>query len=190
MSDSFPVPDLQSPPASNLAVQEATSGSVPASAEQFLRLYLLSTPVLLPVNQMTEVLTIPAGQIIPISHMPAWVMGVYNWRGEVLWMVDFGHLCGLAPWYEQRVISAHAAVVLQVRLSVNSDSKTSAKSKTLGLVINQIGEMEWCEPHQIQPLSISAPTPEIAKFLRGYWWNGNDDMLAVLNGEAIAEVMP
>ncbi|MBI4781136.1 MAG: chemotaxis protein CheW [Oscillatoriophycideae cyanobacterium NC_groundwater_1537_Pr4_S-0.65um_50_18] len=199
MSDSLSIPELQSLPASNLAIPSAAPDSIPADTEQFLRLHLLNTPVLLSVVQMAEVLTIPIGQIIPISHMPAWVMGVHNWRGEVLWMVDLGHLCGLSPWYEQPSVSAHAAVVLQVRDPKSSDAITSAaststpasaKKQTLGMVVSQVGEMEWCDPHQIQSLALSSATPEIAQFLRGYWWNVNGDMLAVLDGEAIAQAMP
>ncbi len=66
--------------------------------EQFLRFHLVpDTTLMLSITQLTEVLTIPVGQIIPIPHMPAWVMGVYNWRGEILWMVDLGQLVGLTP---------------------------------------------------------------------------------------------
>ena len=200
MSDALPMTDLYSSPA--LAGETGTKSiptSIPINAEQFLRLHLLNTPVLLSVGQMTEVLTVPIGQIVPIAHMPAWVMGVHNWRGEVLWMVDLCHLCGLAPWYEQRLVAAHAAVVLQIRIPTSRPSasrpsasrpSTSAKSRTLGLAVSQIGEMEWCDPQQIQALSLSAATSEITQFLRGYWWNLSGDMLAVLDGEAIAEAMP
>ncbi|MBW4657814.1 MAG: chemotaxis protein CheW [Drouetiella hepatica Uher 2000/2452] len=192
MSDSSATDFYLSPTAAEIETGiEPTPASIPANTEQFLRLRLLNTPVLLSVGQMTEVLTVPIGQIVPIAHMPTWVMGVYNWRGEVLWMVDLCHLCGLAPWYEQQAVSAHAAVVLQIRLPASPASRSaSAKSRTLGLVVSQIGEMEWCDPHQIQALSLSAATPEITQFLRGYWWNLSDDMLAVLDGEAIAEAMP
>ncbi len=196
MSDALPVTDLYSSPALT-GIETGTKSiptSIPINAEQFLRLHLLNTPVLLSVGQMTEVLTVPIGQIVPIAHMPAWVMGVHNWRGEVLWMVDLCHLCGLAPWYEQRPVAAHAAVVLQTRIPTSKPSASrpsaSAKSRTLGLAVSQIGEMEWCDPQQIQALSLSAVAPEITQFLRGYWWNLSGDMLAVLDGEAIAEAMP
>ncbi|GBF83604.1 chemotaxis signal transduction protein [Aphanothece sacrum FPU3] len=67
-----------------------------SSLEQFLRFDLVpDTTLMLPVAQLTEVLTVPLGQIVPIPHMPPWVMGIYNWRGEILWMVDLGHLLGL-----------------------------------------------------------------------------------------------
>lgn len=193
MSDALSIPDSQL-----LSLQELASAPSSAS-EQFLRLHLPEMTVLLPVQHLTEVLTIPIGQIVPIPHMPAWVMGVYNWRGEVLWMVDLGHLCGLIPWYQQPTsISTHSAVVLQVRepqiheqqIREQRATSTSVKSQTLGLVVSQIEDMEWCDPDVIQSLPLATLTPEIAPFLRGYWWKSNDDMLAVLDGQAILEAMP
>lgn len=82
------------------SVEKQLIGSLPASrtSEQFLRFHLLpDTTVLLPIQQLTEVLTIPRSQIVPIFQMPTWVMGAYNWRGEVLWIVDLGYLVGLTP---------------------------------------------------------------------------------------------
>jgi positive phototaxis protein PixI len=185
MSD-LPATDSQVLPAlvSDLAAQ---ASQVSSTDEQFLRLQLVDSTVLLPVTQLTEVLTVPMGQIVPISHMPPWVMGVHNWRGEVLWMIDLGHLCGLTPWYEQMSVSSYSAVVLQIR---TPQKTASSKSQTLGLVVSQIGEMEWCNPSVIQPLPTTTMTPEIAPFLRGYWWNSDNDMLAVLDGVAIFEAMP
>ncbi|NJO79827.1 MAG: hypothetical protein HC827_15820 [Cyanobacteria bacterium RM1_2_2] len=80
---------------------------------EFLRLRLTpQVPVLLPIQQLTEVLNVPEYQIMPIPDLPAWVMGVHNWRGEILWMIDSGHLCGLDPWYQQPMSrSVHSAVV-------------------------------------------------------------------------------
>jgi len=158
--------------------------------DQFLRLHLVpDTPVLLPLQQLTEVLSIPAAQIVPIPHMPAWVMGAYNWRGEILWMVDLGHLCGLTPWYAQSTNhSVHSAVVMRIQDERTPASK--AKTQMLGLVVNRIEEVEWCDPSVIQQLPPSMVRFELAPFLRGYWWKSNDDMLAVLSGEAIIAAMP
>lgn len=166
--------------------------SLPSSnkAEQFLRLHLIpDTTALLPIQQLTEVLTIPIGQIVPIAHIPSWVMGVYNWRGEILWMVDLGHRIGLPPWYEQKSgISTHTAVVL----NISSDHRTSTniKSQMLGLVVNRVEDIEWCNPNSIQSPPAAAVTPEIAPFLRGYWLKSTGEMLTLLDGKAIMSGMP
>jgi len=170
--------------------QQMTNNKQQITKEQFLRLHLaLNTTALLPLQQLTEVLTIPIGQIVPIPHMKPWVMGVYNWRGEVLWMVDLGHLVGLTPWYQKTSsASTHKAVVLRVNRA--STSSTKEKSQMLGLVVKQIEDIEWCNPDAIQSPPSSTVTAELVPFLRGYWLKTNGDILTVLDGQAIMRAMP
>lgn len=175
---------------SSLQIQPRSAISLASYTEQFLRFHLLpDTTALLSVQQLTEVLSIPIGQIIPIPHTPPWVMGVYNWRGEILWMVDIGHLVGLTPWYQQITgVSNYTAIVLHTYSS--SQSSTQGKSQMLGLVVNRVEDMEWFNPDSIQSPPSAPVTPELAPFLRGYWVKSNGEMLAVLDGIAITEAMP
>ncbi|MBD2069204.1 chemotaxis protein CheW [Leptolyngbya sp. FACHB-671] len=192
MSNFLSISDSGSPSAhlqlaSSAPAQDIVSASSGAS-EQFLRLYLFpNATVLLPIQQLSEVLTLPTERVTPIPHMPDWVMGVYNWRGEILWTVDLGHLCGFMPWYQQATnVSAFPAVILQVR----NHKAGSARNQMLGLVVNRVEDIEWCDPEMIQPLPRAAVSPQLAPFLRGYWWKSGGDMLAVLDGEAIIRAMP
>jgi positive phototaxis protein PixI len=180
MSKSLSVQDSQ------LLLTESASASI---SEQFLRFHLFpNTTALLPIPQLTEVLTISSNQIVPIFQMPKWVMGVYNWRGEILWMVDLGHLVGLPPWYQQvSHTSGHTALVLQAR---SSQAKTThLKSQMLGLVVNKVEDIEWCNSDLIQSPSSSTVTPELVPFLRGYWLNSNHEELMILDGKAIMAAM-
>lgn len=180
MSNSLSIPSYLSP---------ATDSSSETASEQYLRFYLEpNTTALLPIQQLTEVLTISVGQIVPIFNMPAWVMGVYNWRGEILWMVDLNHLVGLTPWYQQTSSAAnHTSVVLNIR--TKNLKSTANKSKILGLVVNRVEDIEWCNHDLIQSPPSSTVTPELVPFLRGYWLKSNGEMLVVLDGEAIIAAM-
>jgi positive phototaxis protein PixI len=146
----------------------------------------------LPIQQLTEVLTIPKNQIVPIFHMPTWVMGVYNWRGEILWMVDLGHLVGLTPWYQQvSNTSAFTALVLQAdSQQITSTNTKSQKSQMLGVVVNRVEDIEWCNPSEIQSPPSSSVTPELVPFLRGYWLKSNGEMLMIIDGKALITSMP
>ncbi len=162
----------------------------PRASEQFLRFHLMPDMTgLLPIQQVTEVLTIPNSQIVPIFHMPPWVMGVYNWRGEILWLVDLGHLVGLTAWYQQPSSgSAYKAVVLQARS--NSAKATNVKSQMLGVIVNRVEDIEWCNPDSIQSPPSSTVTPELVPFLRGYWLKSNGEILVVMDGQSIITAMP
>ncbi len=186
MADSLSLPI--SHPLSALAVQahQDASPSSP-SAQQFLRFYLVpDTNALLPVKALTGVLKIPYGQIVPIFNMPAWVMGVYNWRGEILWMVDLGHLMGLTPWHQQAIAaSVHTAVVLQA----HSPQTNTVKRQMLGLVVNRVEDIE-SSPDLIQAPPSSTVNSELAPFLNGYWLKSNGEILIVLRENAIFAAMP
>ncbi len=160
-----------------------------ATGQQFLRLYLVpETKVLLSIHQLSEVLTIPIGQIVSIPHMPAWVMGVYNWRGTILWMVDLGQLIGLTPWNQQSVnSSSYISVVFQDN---SDDTETNSTSHQIGLVVSNVEDLEWCDPTKFQDLPPSMMKTELASFFRGYWLKPNGEMLVVLDGEAIMAAMP
>jgi positive phototaxis protein PixI len=187
MSDSLSIRDSLLP--QTLDEINRVSSSSKAN-EQFLRFHLFpNTTALLPVQQLTEVLTIARDQIVPIFHMPPWVMGVYNWRGEILWMIDLGHLVGLTPLHQQPMsASAYTAIVLQTR--ANSATPTNANSQMLGMVVNRVEDIEWCNTDWIQSPPSSTVTPELMPFLRGYWLKSNGEMLVVIDGKAIMATMP
>ncbi|MGF1495349.1 MAG: chemotaxis protein CheW [Elainellaceae cyanobacterium] len=173
--------DAQSIPA---LAQERPTVTPPDSTEQFLRLRLASdTLALLPVRYLGEVLTIATNQIIPIPHMPPWVMGVHNWRGEILWMIDLGHLLGLPAWYQQ---TGSFSTLTTVLLDAHEATKGAAQSRqVVGLVVYQAEDIEWCNPNLVQASTPLSVIPELTPFVQGYWWTANDEILAVLDREAI-----
>ncbi|MDY7016132.1 MAG: chemotaxis protein CheW, partial [Cyanobacteriota bacterium] len=65
--------------------------------EEFLRFYLSAKDAaLLPVSCVKEVLQVVAADILPVPHLSDRLLGVYNWRGEMLWLVDLNRLLGFS----------------------------------------------------------------------------------------------
>jgi positive phototaxis protein PixI len=157
---------------------------------QFLRFFLMpDTHALLPIAQLTEVLTLPIEQIIPIPQMPNGVMGVYNWRGEVLWLVDLGRLLGLTPWYQQGHNRSSCRAIV-IHPTTHQLKKSRNRSQMLGLVVHKVEDIALCNPDDVQSPPGSAVTPELAPFLRGYLLTQTNEMLVTLDGEAILAAMP
>jgi positive phototaxis protein PixI len=158
--------------------------------EQFLRFAIApSTKGLMSISQMSEVLTIDCGQILRMPHMKPWVMGAYNWRGAIIWMLDLGRLLGLPPLHQpENARSSYKAIV--VYLPLQSDRcDLSADRRALGLVVSQIEDIEWFDPASIQALPPSSGT-ESLPFLRGYYLSTDGEALAVFDGELIWVTMP
>jgi positive phototaxis protein PixI len=161
-----------------------------ANQQQFLRFGLLpDTTAILPVNQMTEVLNIPLAQIVPIPHMPAWVMGVYNWRGEVLWLVDLGHLVGLDPIDREQSSRSYYSAIAIHHHQIHKEQKSITR-KTLGLVVDRVEDMEWCNPDWIQSSLETNINSQLVPFLRGFWLKEDGEIFTVLDGNSIIANMP
>ena len=172
---------------SNSALLQQPETDRPKTDQQFLRFHLgANTAAMLPIAQLAEVLKIPLGKIVPLPHMPAWVAGVYNWRGEILWMVDLGHLVGLAPWYAQTTNRLHH---IAIAIDVSTLSPGSGK-QMLGLMVNAVDDIGWLNPDEIQSPPAAAVSPGLVPYLRGYWLGADRKMWSVLDGFAIAAAMP
>ncbi|MBD2102870.1 chemotaxis protein CheW [Leptolyngbya sp. FACHB-261] len=168
----------------NLAITKQSQGRTsPQTAEttqQFLRLHLLPETLLaLPVKQITEVLKVALTEIVPIPRMPEYVMGVHNWRGEVLWIIDLGCLLGLQPLFQQPV-----SQLIRTTVVIHS------QGKTLGVSVQQVEGMEWWDSNLIQPSSRVTSTPKLQQFLQGYLLKPSGEMLAVLDGNLIMAGLP
>lgn len=165
---------------------QAMMPSISAKTLQHLKFKLYpDTKAMLPIKQITEVLKIQLTQIMPIPQMPAWVMGVYNWRGDILWMLDLGQFLGLDSWYQQqhdRLL--HTAIVL------SPERENNENRIHLGLVVAAVDDLETCAPGSIQAAIASQINPRLNSFLQGYWLQSSGEMVLVLDGQAIASAMP
>ena len=161
-------------------------GVVENTNQQFLRFDLDSEiRVMLPIAQITEVLKIKFAQIVPIPQMPPWVMGVYNWRGDILWMVDLSYLLGLKSWDRQIGFSDCNVVIL----SPNRAIPQAKDDLHLGLVVYRVEDLEECNPTEIQSTQDKI-AGKIANFASGYWLESEGKIVSVLDGNAIARAMP
>jgi len=160
--------------------------------EQFLRFHLEpDLNAALPVDQMTEVFTVSTSKVVPIPHMPPWVIGVYNWRGEILWLVDLGYLLGGTPLYQQTSSrSLYTAIVINSQQAGGRQGGSTAGKKMLGLAVNRVEDMEWFNSDLIQSPPESAVNPALVPFLRGYWLKNNGEIVVVLDGNSIIAGMP
>lgn len=175
---------------SNLIQSNSSEVSFPDNIgqQQFLKFLLHpETKVVLPIQQITEVLKIPLGQIVPIPQMPPWVMGVHNWRGNILWMIDLGHLVGLESWYQHQVNYVNYTAIV---LSPPQQNQDHLQQINLGLVVAQVEDLETCALQDIQAALNSTIAPQVEQFLQGYWLKPEGEMILVLDGQAIAAAMP
>ncbi|NEP60095.1 MAG: purine-binding chemotaxis protein CheW [Symploca sp. SIO2G7] len=134
------------------------------------------TWAMLPSQQLATIISLDPTTIVPIPDMPAAVIGVFPWQGEVLWLVDLAYLLGfeplLTPDYHQ---------------SKRNVLRVTNRGKTLGLLVHQVGQLIRCKAEQIQlsPTKIITSTP--AQYIKGIVRNYEGESLLIVDIEAILE---
>lgn len=111
---------------------------------------------LLPLEQIGEVLRVNATEILPVPEMPHCVLGICNWRGDMLWLVDLNHLMGYLPLEQQGQLSA-ALVVLVVQVN----------DQSVGLVVAQVNDIEYHNLQHLQPAAPGLFPPKLLPFILG-----------------------
>ncbi|MGB3311834.1 MAG: chemotaxis protein CheW [Nodosilinea sp.] len=164
--------------------------------EQFLQVTVNGDlPLLLPGVNLVEILKLAIDQVVPMFEMAPWLMGIYNWRGDMLWVADLGHFLGFAPWYHQADATTRPTVVV-IKPPYSSDRPAHEQPPTLGLVVNAVEAMVTYPAEAIQPLSdglqsaIASPIePGLLPFLQGYYPGSHGQPQLVLDGTAVLTTM-
>jgi positive phototaxis protein PixI len=91
------------------------------------------------LQHITEVLQVSLTEICGVPQMPSCVLGIYNWRGEMLWLVDLQDMLGYTPLSQGvNLLSKMMALVVQ------------NEGKYLGILVRQVIDIEWLDTKQIK----------------------------------------
>lgn len=153
------------------------------SIEQFLTFALAEDrQALLPTRQLLEIVNVNLSQITAIAGLHPSVMGIYNWRGDVIWVVDLASLLGYPPLYAQEYNLAKfqdRCHILFVR----------SQDLVVGFAVHHVGQMVRCDTSKIQSSVLSFSNQLMPDGFSGYWLSGNNETLLVLDGDAIMRVV-
>lgn len=141
--------------------------------QRFLRFKLAEeNRTLLPLQDITEVLQLATVEILPIPDISESMLGVCNWRGEILWLADLNALVGNSPlWQQVPLLDRPVVIVVQ------------STQKTIGLVVQQVDDVELIEPESIHQQT-DLYSPALAPYVTGYL---SEHEGTVLNAIAIVE---
>ncbi|MBW4669113.1 MAG: chemotaxis protein CheW [Cyanomargarita calcarea GSE-NOS-MK-12-04C] len=128
------------------------------------------------LEHITEVMQVSLAEICGVPQMPSSVLGIYNWRGEMLWLVDVEEMLGYSPLlYSANMLSKMMAIVVQI------------DGKSLGLLVRQLMDIESLDSQLIKPTSGELFSPEISSFLQGYFINPAEELIITLDAAAIVQ---
>ncbi len=142
--------------------------------EKFLHFNLSQeVAALVKVEDIAEVLHISGSEILPIPQMPECVLGIHNWRDEMLWTIALDNfLLGIPPRISDRFSISKMSLIVAV-----------IDRQYLGLVVTQINDIEWHDLDSIQPPRAQLFPAKLLPFMGGYV---SDSGTILLDARAIA----
>lgn len=127
--------------------------------QRFLRFYINDRETaLLSLSSIQQVLKVPVMEILPVPHMPDCIIGIYNWRGKMLWLVDLAQQLGFtSPLTEFRLSETVNTIVIQ------------ADHTCLGMVVSQTSDIETHDLQQLQPPTAGLFSAKLLSCIHGYF---------------------
>ena len=147
---------------------------------QFLKFQLQPNfTALIEVELVTELVNVFVDRVVPMPHLPPTVLGVYNWRGEILWIVDLAMLIGVTK-SPRRYQNPQPTIILG-----SGGTDRDRQSKTIGFVVDEIGEIESGSLELIHSPKSDNIYPELSNWARGWWGSATGENFLILDGQAI-----
>ncbi len=145
--------------------------------EKFLSFNLgVKDTAIISLQNVTEILPVSLNDVCSVPQMPSSVFGIYNWRGEMLWLIDLEEMLGYLPYsYGSNFVSKMMAIILE------------KEGKSLGLLVRQIMDIEEFNVQKMKPPSSELVSQEIVPFLQGYFINSSEEMIVNLDASAILQ---
>lgn len=125
--------------------------------QRFLKFKLLGeNRTLLALKNIAEIHQLSISDILPVPEISSSMLGICNWRGEILWLADLNALVGNSSlWHQAPFLEQPVAIVVQ------------SGQKKLGLVVERVDDIERIEPQSIQQNTDLCP-PLWAPYVAGY----------------------
>lgn len=145
---------------------------------QFLSFFLTAEiQAMLPTEELGEIIKIDPSYIVPIFDLSPAVMGVYNHRGEVLWVVDLSCLLQLEPLYKQNYYNSYNVLLIK------------KDQRVIGLAVRQVGYLVLCKTGQIRRSTLQELTPKLSFCLAGEKRNSQGDTILALDGDRVIQLL-
>lgn len=143
--------------------------------QKFLSFHLgAKNTAVIPLQHIIEVFPVSWEEICSVPQMPSCVLGIYNWRGEMLWLIDTEDMLGYSP------LSQGANSLFRMMVMVLHN-----EGKYLGLLVRQLMDIESLDAKQIISQDSQLFSSEISSFLQGYFINAIEETILSLDVTAI-----
>ena len=127
-------------------------------------------------STQTRVKQVSLSEICAVPQLPNSVLGIYNWRGEMLWLVDLEEMLGYTALSKNlKNISRMMAIILE------------NDGQYMGLLVRQLMDIEWLDITEMKEPYPELFSAKLSSFLQGYFINKSEEILFNLDALKIID---
>ncbi|MBD2451529.1 chemotaxis protein CheW [Nostoc sp. FACHB-152] len=133
---------------------------------------------LLPLADLRGVIQVTLTEVLPVPQVAEFLLGIMNWRGEALWIIDLAALLGATHWCRrENVRNSGMAMLVQVQ------------NQTVGLLVEQVNTIEVYDSQERLAISASMLPTRLKSFLQGYFMDAQGSPLMLVDTHAVIQAL-
>ncbi|MCF2147729.1 chemotaxis protein CheW [Desmonostoc muscorum LEGE 12446] len=133
---------------------------------------------LLPLADLRGVIQVALTEILPVPQVAEFLLGIMNWRGEAIWILDLAALLGATHWCRREgVRNSGMAMLVQVQ------------NQTVGLLVEQVNTIEVYDPQERLAVSASMLPARLGSFLQGYFVDSQGSPLMLIDTHVVIQAL-
>ncbi len=129
---------------------------------------------LLPLGGLQGVIDVKIEDILPVPQVKEFWLGIFNWRGQAIWILDLANLIGGNHWCKQPRIK-DVGIAILVRF----------EDQIIGAIVEEVSKIAVLNSDRKLPLSESMMMENWRYFFAGYFLDPENNPLMLLDLEAI-----
>lgn len=133
---------------------------------------------LIPLNKLQGTIEIALTDILPVPQIAQYWLGITNWKGEAIWILDLAQLLGAPNWCQQKSIATSGMAML-----------TTIEDRTIGLLVKEIAGIKTYDPQSCLPIAEVNTTAKMQSLFDGYFLNSSNEPSMLLNTDNLLNVL-
>ena len=123
---------------------------------------------LVSLGDLQGTIEIALTDILPVPQVAEYWLGISNWQGEAIWILDLAQLVGAPNWCRRESLSQSGMAML-----------ITIENQTIGLLVEKVKGIEIYDLQHCLPIAEINTTAKMRSLFQGYFLdlNGKPSML-------------
>ena len=137
--------------------------------ERFLKFSLQAgVNGLIPLADLQGTIEVAIQDILPVPQVMEFWLGIVNWQGEAIWIIDLAGLLGASHWCQKDPVAASGMAIL-----------IKVENHTIGLLVEEVNSIETYDRQLCLPMTNKHFVDKLQSLLTGYFLDehGHPSML-------------